>query len=92
MRITIDIADTDALALKNDLVDIGDWAQKAVKGKIANCRSRMVDEWLPRLMADPAVTAIPADEDEMIALVVARPDYKDRVAREAAAVEAAPRQ
>ena len=85
MRITIDILDADVLALKNDLLDINDWVQRAVKGKVANCRSRMVAEWLPRLMADSAVRSIPADENEMIALIVARADYKDRAAREAAA-------
>jgi len=82
MRITVDIPDADALALKNDLVDIDDWVQKAVRGKVANCRSRMVTEWLPRLMGDPAVETIPANEDDMLALVAARPDYLDRVARD----------
>lgn len=83
MRITVDIPDADALALKNDLVDIDDWVQKAVRGKVANCRSRMVTEWLPRLMADPEVLSIPAQENEMLALIVARPDYLDRVERDA---------
>jgi len=85
MRITIDIPDADVLALKNDLLDINDWVQKAVTGKVANCRSRMVTEWLPRLMADPVVSTIPADEAEMIALIVTRPDYADRVTREVTA-------
>ncbi|KKK62488.1 hypothetical protein LCGC14_3003840 [marine sediment metagenome] len=84
MKITVDIPDADVLVLKNDLLDINDWVQKAVKGKVANCRTRMVQEWLPKLMADPAVDTIPADEDAMLALVVARPDYTDRVARDAA--------
>jgi len=90
MRITVDIPDADVLALKNDLLDINEWAQKAVKGKVANCRSRMVTEWLPRLMADPAIDTLPADENALISLIVARPDYKHRVARQVETVRTAP--
>ena len=35
-------------------------------------------EWIPKLMADDSVDSIPADEDELIALIVARDDYKNR--------------
>ena len=43
----------------------------------------MIAEWLPKLYADDSVDSIPADEDELVALIVARDDYKDRVARDA---------
>jgi hypothetical protein len=42
----------------------------------------MVAEWLPKLYADESVTQIPASEDEIVAMVVARDDYKDRTARD----------
>ena len=38
-----------------------------------------VPKWNPKLMADPEVESIPANEDDFIALVVARDDYKNRV-------------
>ena len=69
--------------LKNDLLDIQDWVTKAIDGKVNNCKKRMITEWLPKLYADDSVSSIPASEDEIVALVVARSDYKDRAARDA---------
>jgi hypothetical protein len=80
---TIEITDTDLLALNNDLLDVNDWIQGAVDGKINNCRKRMIAEWQPILFNDPAVTAIPATQDEFITAVVAREDYKNRAEQEA---------
>lgn len=68
--------------LKNDLLDIKDWVDKAIEGKINNCKKRMINEWMPKLMADPNVTEIPANEDALIDFITARPDYKNRVDRE----------
>jgi len=68
--------------LKNDLLDVQDWVDKAIDGKVSNCKKRMIAEWLPKLYADDSVSSIPATEDEIVALIVARSDYKDRVARE----------
>ena len=74
---------TEESVLKNDLLDVQDWADKAIDGKVANCKKRLVSEWLPKLYADDSVSSIPATEDEIIALIVARDDYKNRVARDA---------
>ena len=82
LTITVNITDAQEACLKNDLLDIDDWVQKAVKGKINNCRKRLIREWQPKLFADPIVTTVPADDAQFIALVLARPDYKDRAARE----------
>ena len=68
--------------LKSDLSDIQNWVDKAIDGKIANCKKRMVTEWLPKLYADDSVSSIPATEDEILELVVARSDYKNRTARD----------
>ena len=85
MIITVNISADEQACLLNDLADIDDWVQKAVQGKIAQCRKRFVREWQPRLFADPAVTTIPGDEAGFIAIVLTRPDYKDRAARDAEA-------
>lgn len=88
LEITITISDLNELALRNDLLDIDKWVQDAVKGKISNCKSRMVrpdGEHIQKLFADPTVETIPANQDALIALIVARPDYKDRATREAEA-------
>ena len=77
---------TEESVLKNDLLDVEVWVNGAIDGKVNNCKKRMIAEWLPKLYADESVTQIPANEDDMIALVVARDDYKDRVTRDAGSV------
>ena len=81
------LTSTEEAVLKNDLLDVQDWVDKAIDGKVNNCKKRMIAEWLPNLYADESVTQIPANEDDMIALVVARDDYKSREDREAPAEE-----
>ena len=73
---------TEESVLKNDLLDAEVWVNGAIDGKVANCKKRMIAEWLPKLYADESVTQIPANEDDMIALVVARSDYLDRSERD----------
>jgi hypothetical protein len=73
---------TEEAVLKNDLLDVQDWVDKAIDGKVNNCKKRMISEWLPKLYADDSVSSIPASEDEIVAMVVARDDYKDRTARD----------
>ena len=74
---------TEESVLKNDLLDIQDWVTKAIDGKASKCKKRMIAEWLPKLYADDSVDSIPASEDEIVAMIVARDDYEDRAAREA---------
>ena len=77
------LTSTEESVLKNDLLDVQDWATKAIDGKVNNCKKRMLREWLPKLYADDSVDSIPASEDEIVAMIVARDDYKDRAARDA---------
>jgi hypothetical protein len=77
------LTSTEETVLKNDLVDIQVWVDGAIDGKIANCKKRMILEWNPRLTADPDVESIPADDDKLIALIIARDDYKTRTERDA---------
>ena len=79
----IEISDQDAKVLLNDLEDVERWVRGAILGKVAACKKRLLDEWTPRLMADPGLRSMPADESRLIELILARDDYKDRNAREA---------
>ena len=83
LTVTVNINDDEEACLLNDLIDIDDWVQKAVRGKINQCRKRFIREWQPKLFADSSVQTIPGDEAGFISAVLARPDYKDRAAREA---------
>ena len=70
-------------ALSDRLLDIQDWLDKAIEGQINSCKKLMIRQWYPILLADPAVTSLPATEEELIALIVARDDYKSRTERDA---------
>ena len=76
------ITDADLLVLNNDLMDADDWVMKAVAGKVNSCRKRMVRQWVPVLLNDPSIESIPGDVDSLIAMIVARPDYKNRAEKE----------
>jgi len=84
--ITVTIDDTDQRCMKNDLLDLDDWVQKAVSGKINNCWKRFQREWTMKLMNDDSFTdSIPSNKEAFVNLVTARADYKDRATRDAEA-------
>jgi len=77
LTITIEINDTDQKVLKNDLIDINDWCQGAITGKINNCWKRMQSNWTTKLMNDESFTdPIPSNKTDFVNLVTARSDYK----------------
>ena len=76
------LTSTEETVLKNDLLDVQAWVTAAIDGKVNNCKKRMISEWTPKLMADDSVDSIPADEDKLIELIVARSDYKRRADRD----------
>ena len=82
---TVTISSADETALDNDLLDKDAWLQAAVVGKINNCKKRMINTWRPIIFADDSVTTIPANDDDFIALIIARDDYKTRTERDAEA-------
>ena len=67
--------------LKNDLLDIQAWLQDAINGKINNSKKRMFREWEPKLKQ--RYETLPTSDSAIIAKILAEPDYKDRVARDA---------
>jgi hypothetical protein len=82
--ITITISDIDEKVLHNDLLDIDEWVQGAVTGKINNCWKRMQQDWTQRLMNDETFTdSIPSNKDAFVTMVTARDDYQTRTERDA---------
>lgn len=81
---TVTITQSQKDILDNDLLDIDDWIQKAVIGKINNSRKRMVREQVAILKADPAISTIPTDDDALVVEIKNHKDYKNRTARDAA--------
>ena len=83
LNITITINETDQKVLKNDLLDIEQWCQDAVVGKINNSWKRMQSEWTTKLMNDESFTdSIPSNKTDFVNLVTARSDYKTRAERD----------
>jgi hypothetical protein len=83
LRSGIEISDADLKCLQHDLLNVEDWIQGAITGKIARSKGRLLDQWFPVLVADPRIPTIPADEAEIIKLITNRADYKNRVERDA---------
>ena len=86
---TVSISDDDQKLLSNDLYNDTDnagidaWIQLAVDGKINNCWKRFRTSWTQKLMDDLSFTdPIPSVKADFIALVMARPDYKNRKTRD----------
>ena len=72
------------LSTDTDMAGLDAWIAAAVTGKINNCWTRMQQEWTTKLMDDDSFTdAIPSNQADFIALVVARSDYKTRKQRDA---------
>lgn len=83
LKITVEVDDTQQSILKNDLLDINEWVQAAMTGKINNCWKRMQREWTDKLMNDSSFTdPIPSNQADFVKLVLARSDYKNRKARD----------
>ena len=84
LTVTVDISDLNEKILLNDLLDIDDWVQLAVLGKINNCKKRMANGATAVLKADASVETMPATDDGLISALLARDDYKNRAERDAA--------
>ena len=89
---TVSLTDLQQTLLSSDLYNdtdnagIDDWIQKAVDGKINNCWKRFRAQWTTTLMNDDSFTdPIPSNQADFVALITARPDYKNRKQREDAA-------
>ena len=76
--ITISINDIDEKCLLHYIIDIDANAQWRLQNKINNCWTKFRTEWVNKLTNDSDFTDdIPMTKPELIALVLARSDYKD---------------
>ena len=83
LNIKIEVNDTDQKILKNDLLDIDEWCQNAIAGKINNSWKRMQSEWTTKLMNVESFTdPIPSNKTDFVNLVTARSDYQTRAERD----------
>ena len=83
VTVTVEISDHNEKVLLNDLLDIDDWVQKAVIGKINSCGKRMAVEATAVLKADESVESMPATDEGLQKALLDRDDYKNRAERDA---------
>ena len=81
LNVSYTISDTDEKILLNNILDIQEWVDGAIAGKINNCWKRLEQEWTPKLMDDPNVESIPANKDLYVEMVTSRSDYQNRSER-----------
>ena len=74
---------TEEQVLNDSLLDIQDWVDKAIDGKVNNCKTRMIQKWYPILLADPEIKSMPSTEAGLITKIVNYPQYKNRAQTEA---------
>ena len=83
LTLKIEVDDTQQSILFNDLIDINQWVQDAMTGKINNAWKRMQQEWTTKLMNDSSFTdPIPSNQADFVKLITARSDYKTRKQRD----------
>jgi hypothetical protein len=83
VTVTVAISDHNEKVLLNDLLDIDDWVQNAVVGKINNCSKRMARDATTVLKSDASVESMPATDEGLQKALLARSDYKNRAERDA---------
>ena len=81
LNVSYTISNTDEKILLNNILDIQEWVDGAITGKINQCWKRLEQEWTPKLMDDPNVESIPANKDLYVEMVTSRSDYQNRSER-----------
>jgi len=72
----IDLVDQDCHCILAFVQDLDDWIIGALMGQVNRGRKTMIKTWKPIILADPSVTTMPATEDGLINMIVARNDYQ----------------
>ena len=71
----IDLGDDDCCCILAYVQDLDDWIYGALLGHINRGKKQMIAKYEPIIRADPSVTTMPATEDGLINMIVARSDY-----------------
>ena len=79
--IQINIEDFDEEVLQHDILDVQEWLQQAIDGKINSVKQRALKEAQQVLFNDPDVSNVPANPEGCLQLYFSRPYYKNRTAK-----------
>jgi hypothetical protein len=79
-EITLVIPDDEILIVENDVPDAVQWIKSAWVGKVANCKSRIVQAEVK--LSIQSGEKLPVGEDAIALKYLQRPDYKSRAERD----------
>ena len=71
----ITIPDLSASCILAYVQNLEEWVIGALMGQVNRGRKKMIAKYIPIILADASVTTMPATEDGLITMIVARPDY-----------------
>ena len=80
----VPLTETEHKCLLHITSDPEAWLLDILANKARQRQAALIDDWLPVLYADASVTELPASNDELCALIMARDDYKTRLQQDAA--------
>jgi hypothetical protein len=80
----IKITENEYKCLLHVVADPEAWLLAILANKSRRRRAALIDGWLPALYADSSVTELPASDDELCGLIMARDDYTTRLQQDAA--------
>jgi hypothetical protein len=72
----MDLTDIDCDCILAYTQDLSDWVIGALMGQVNRGRKKMIAQYHPVILADSSVTTMPATEDGLITMIVARSDYQ----------------
>jgi hypothetical protein len=81
----IELTANENSCLLHAVSDAEAWLSSTITEKARLRRDALIEEWRPRLYADASVTELPADDDDLATLILARGDYTTRLQQDAAA-------
>jgi len=72
----ISLADLTGNCILAYIQNLEEWVIGALMGQVNRGRKKMIAQYHPIIMADSSVTTMPATEDGLIAMILARSDYQ----------------
>jgi len=81
---TITLSDSEVKAMEYVVYSIQDWADNAVKNQARKATDQIYNEEVARMTADPDITSIPADKNQVVldAVLETAKDKTDRLEKE----------
>ena len=72
----LEITDLEHASIMAYIQDLDDWLLGALLGQINRGKKKIIRQYRPVLFDDPTVLSMPADDDDLVALIVQRADYR----------------